>query len=85
MKVMLHYKLIGAVEVDVPEDKITDEKYLRDFVNDGKVSDDMLLSGIESSDAFGIDGDAIEIIATSQLDGDTIAEFNKKPYRDFKN
>ena len=75
MKVMLHYKLVGAVEIDVPADKIADENYMRKFIDEGHISDMELIGGIEGSDAWGIDGDAIEIFATTTLDGETITEF----------
>ena len=37
-----------------------------------------LIDGIESTDAFGIEGDAIEITGVSTLDGELLADFTEK-------
>lgn len=75
MKMMLHYNLIGSVEVDIPEDKIRDKEYLRALIDNGDVSDEQLISGIESSSAWGIDGDAITLTGVSTLNGEIILDF----------
>lgn len=75
MKVFLEYKLIGAVIVDVQEEKTNDYDFFRELVDSGEISDQDLIEGIESTDTWGIEGDAIEITGVSTLNGEQLADF----------
>lgn len=56
--VMVTYTLTGQIPIEM--DSPTYEK-VREAIDSGEVPDALLLAGIERTDAFGIEADAIEI------------------------
>lgn len=75
--VWVNYKLQGQIPIQISNVKSAYDQIL-DHLENGLITDEQLFSGIEQSDAFGIEFDAIEVTGIYDEENNLIWDPNEK-------